>query len=707
MHGIFHKAEFYVFKLFRRQRPSGRLWRWCFWSAIVWCLAVAFEQVSVVSSLAQILSFLSGLIFFVCGLPLLVRWLFSTVLWKVRNRLIVTYLLMALAPVVLFGTLAFMAAYLFSGQFAIFSTTSRVEEELSHLESQNRGFLSHVSQAITANPALRNITIPEYSDSLKDTSHPGLEVDAFVDGKPLTVANAPARAPITLPAWAGNHYRGVVFSDKGLTLRALDQRRAGAHTVTLVTTLPLSQQVVERLAEGLGRLSILPARDLADAAAKAQQERPKHFTLNIGKPEKKSGVEVNGKNIEDEESPIAGLRGGSIPPQKHFYDVPVSFLGQLKTTDWEDGKQDDSTLVVYSRPTMLAEMLFNTSLQTADIVRKIFIGIAIFFGILELIAFLMAVRLNQTITQSVHSLYEATKQIDSGNLRHRIEVRRKDQLAALGHSFNGMANSMERLLAEQREMHRLENELAIAQEVQNNLFPHDILTLPMLELHGCCRPARTVSGDYYDFLLFSGHSLGLAIGDISGKGISAALLMASLHSAVRAYRFADGSDDTDGEDNGEWFSHPALLLTRLNRHLYQSTQPEKYATLFLAHYNSSTSELTYSNGGQLPPLLLRESGKIDRLDCGGPVVGLLSGMSFEQKSLKLKSGDILVAYSDGVTEPENEFGDFGEERLVEIVQANRNLPLETISERVLAAITDWIGPNEQPDDITLVLARQR
>jgi sigma-B regulation protein RsbU (phosphoserine phosphatase) len=707
MQGIFRKAETTVFALIGRARPTGRLWRWCFWAAIVWCIAVALEYVPAVSSLAQILSFLSSLIFFVCGIPLLIRWLFSTVLWKVRNRLIVTYLLMALAPIVLFGTLAFMAAYLFSGQFAIFSTTSRMEEELSHLESQNRGFLAHVSQAVTANPSLRSVTIPEYTDGLEDASRPGLGVDAFVDGRSLLVLNAPVHAPITLPAWLGNSYRGVAFGDKGLTLCAVNQRKVGAHTVALVTTLPLSQQVVERLAEGLGRLSIIPAHDLAEAATKAQQERHATFSINVGKPENKSGVEVNGKNIDDETSPTVGLRGGSIPPQKHFYDVPVSFLGQLKTTDWSDGKQDDSTLVVYSRPTMLTETLFKTSLQTADIVRKVFIGIAVLFGILELMAFLMAVRLNQTITQSVHSLYEATKQIDSGNLRHRIQVRRKDQLAALGQSFNGMANSMERLLAEQREMHRMENELAIAQEVQNNLFPHEELTLPTLELHGCCRPARTVSGDYYDFLLFGGHSLGLAIGDISGKGISAALLMASLHSAVRAYRFADGGDDTDGEDNGEWFRHPALLLTRLNRHLYQSTQPEKYATLFLAYYNSPTSELTYSNGGQLPPLLLRVDGRIDRLDCGGPVVGLLSGMSFEQKSLKLNSGDILVAYSDGVTEPENEFGDFGEERLVEIVQANRHLPLEMISDRVMAAITDWIGPNEQPDDITLVLARQR
>ena len=236
-----------------------------------------------------------------------------------------------------------------------------------------------------------------------------------------------------------------------------------------------------------------------------------------------------------------------------------------------------------------------------------------------------------------------------------------------------------------------------------------------------------MSGDYYDFLLFGTEGLGLALGDISGKGISAALLMATLHSAVRAYRFAGEELIHEGDhalnvptassvdklkgaeevDFGEWFESPGKILALLNRHLYRSTQPEKYATLFLGHYQSENSRLTYSNGGQLPPLLLRHDNSILRLDCGGTVVGLIDGMSYEQASVEMRRGDILVAYSDGVTEPENEFGDFGEDRLIEIVRRNRYLPLPVICELVLQAIRDWIGAEEQPDDITLVLARQQ
>jgi sigma-B regulation protein RsbU (phosphoserine phosphatase) len=286
-----------------------------------------------------------------------------------------------------------------------------------------------------------------------------------------------------------------------------------------------------------------------------------------------------------------------------------------------------------------------------------------------------------------------------------------------------MTASLERLLQEQREKQRMENELAIAQEVQANLFPRGNIDIPSLEIHGACYPARTVSGDYYDFLVFGGASLGLAIGDISGKGISAALLMATLHSAVRAYRFAGEELVTAGTaalalssvsalgqeqvECGELFEEPAKILALLNRHLYRSTQPEKYATLFLGHYDGLKSRLIYSNGGQLPPFLLRADDSVTRLDCGGTVVGLLNNMSYEQATEQLYPGDILIAYSDGVTEPENEFGEFGEDRLIEVVRRHRHLSLEAISEQVMQSLRSWIGGQEQPDDITLVLARQR
>ncbi len=196
--------------------------------------------------------------------------------------------------------------------------------------------------------------------------------------------------------------------------------------------------------------------------------------------------------------------------------------------------------------------------------------------------------------------------------------------------------------------------------------------------------------------------------------------MATLHSAVRAYRFASeelvysesvlaglmANRDERGGDSDELFQSPGRILSLLNRHLYRSTQPEKYATLFLAHYDSASAMLTYSNAGQLPPLVLGRDGTVRRLDRGGTVVGLMDGMHYDEDRFQMQPGDVMVAYSDGVTEPENDFGEFGEERLMEVVRRYRDQPLHVISTQVMLALDAWIGADEQPDDITLVLARQ-
>ena len=152
---------------------------------------------------------------------------------------------------------------------------------------------------------------------------------------------------------------------------------------------------------------------------------------------------------------------------------------------------------------------------------------------------------------------------------------------------------------------------------------------------------------------------------------------------------------------------PSTLLALLNHQLYESTPDAKYATLLLGIYDGETRRFTYANGGHLPPILISDDGASQLLDCGGTVVGLFDNLSFPEATVQLHPGDLLVAYSDGVTEPENDYGEFGEERLMQLVRANRHLPLERITEIVTAAVRDWIGDNEQPDDITLVLARAR
>ena len=649
------------------------------------------------STIALILVVLLWLIF---TSIVLYRWLVNHVLWKVRNRLVVTYLLMGLAPVVLFVTLAGIAAYIFSGQFATFAASSELEATLGRVSAENRAFAVHVAHTLARNPKQTSVELADYDAA--NYSIPGrLLVDAWTDSSRLSLTNNGralpqhnADDPIAYPTWSHDGFHGVVLDDGRLFLRAVNTQTVDGHRITFVSSAPLNPSAVNQLASGLGIIHIIPD------VSKALQEDDT----------RSSRIPPTGRSLAAQ---TAGtVTGGTLAPAAFLLDRTITFSAPLSTTAWQNGKQLTSLLNVTSRPALLYAHLFGTAVVVGNIIRYVLITLAALFAVLELIAFIMAVRLNRTITRAVGDLYNATIAIDGGDFKHRILVQRHDQLGALSTSFNTMSESLEGLLEQQREKERMQSELEIAQEVQNNLFPQDQLEMPGLELHGVCKPARTVSGDYYDFLLMGDSELTLAIGDISGKGISAALLMASLHSAVRAYRFS--SEDCEEDEHGirhilsgsASFSSPGKVLSLLNRHLYRSTQPEKYATLFLAHYNTHSRHLVYSNGGQLPPFVLCADGTVRRLDRGGSVVGLLDNLNYEEGMVTLDPGDILIAYSDGVTEPENEFGEFGEERLIEVVERHRHLPLAAISQQVLQTLRAWIGNQEQPDDITLVLARQ-
>jgi sigma-B regulation protein RsbU (phosphoserine phosphatase) len=413
------------------------------------------------------------------------------------------------------------------------------------------------------------------------------------------------------------------------------------------------------------------------------------------------------------------LTAGTVSAARNPLDRPVNLSTSIAVTDWANGETANSAAIdVQTRASALYDHLFSAPGAFAYTVEGELLAALVGFGIIVVVALWIGTRLTRSLTSAVAHLYRGTMHINRADFSHRIPITSNDQLAALANSFNSMTASIEKLILEQKEKQRLENEITIAQEVQAQLFPRHITQLPGLEVHGFCRPARSVSGDYYDFLSLGPGRLLLAVGDVSGKGISAALLMATIHSAVRAYsvegipalrevQAVGGRSMTVASLLEGAEVSPGTLLSLLNHQLYNSTPAEKYATLFLAIYDEQERRLNFSNAGHLPPLLLAEDGTAKRLEDGGTVVGLFDNISYEENSVQLCPGEIFLAYSDGVTEPENDFGEFGEQRLIELVQENRHLPLARISEIVTAAVSDWIGGAEQPDDVTLVLARAR
>ena len=723
-----------------------------FWLGIWFCLLFFARQIpGGFGTFFSVLQIFVGIALAAVAFPLIWRLVRQHMLWSLRNKLVLTYLLIGLAPVVLFVTLVLVLAYIAAGQFAIHLADTRLQGELSqiHVENEHRAerIMQEVERPQAGPPKALSEIIAEIEREIALEIPRGRqhhEMQAFLNGMPIS-ANVTARgkSPFGLPPWAtelpGEHFAGLVLDNNDLFLVAVHQQKLkDGRIFSLMSSLPVDSAALHTVAEGLGVASLLPER----AGSTANDGRARTTGKGQALPSPTGGSGTPNAGTPNSGAGSAKLDvgtgrswvvGGAEPPPVNVADLPVRFTSTESVTDWDTGQRDNVLIAVESRPSLLYNQLFGASLSgiITSVLRIAIFVLCLVFAIIELLALWMAIRLSRTITTSVADLYSATQHIDRGDLDYRIGVQRTDQLAELSRSFNTMAGSLKRLLEEQKEKERLQSEISIAQEVQANLFPLHAQGLDTLELHGVCRPARSVSGDYYDFLVFheEAHSgmvnrretgVGIAIGDISGKGISAALLMATLHSAVRAYRFASeelvysessvagllASREARGGDFDELFQSPGRILSLLNRHLYRSTQPEKYATLFLSHYDAGSAMMTYSNAGQLPPLVLSRDGSIRRLDKGGTVVGLMDGMHYEEDRFKMQPGDIMVAYSDGVTEPENDFGEFGEERLMEVVARYRDQPLHVISSQVMQALDAWIGADEQPDDITLVLARQ-
>jgi sigma-B regulation protein RsbU (phosphoserine phosphatase) len=384
------------------------------------------------------------------------------------------------------------------------------------------------------------------------------------------------------------------------------------------------------------------------------------------------------------------------PQQRGFWDADIETGAPLELRSLETGDSEPAAMLAFTRPSAILGRVFSTLGPTANVLFLFMAVIAGTFLVVEIVAVIASVRLARTLTRTVHDLYLGTKQVETGVFSHRIPVRAQDQLSELASSFNGMTERIEQLIADVKEKEKLESELEIARQVQAQLFPREVPKLKTLELAGVCNPARVVSGDYYDFIPLESRGAAVVVGDISGKGISAALLMASVQASLHA-QLSMGT----GEDLST-----ATLVTRLNRQLYENTPPEKYATFYCAVYDDTKSRLTYTNAGHLAPILIR-NGEILRLESNGTVVGLLPEYPFEQVDVLLQPGDLLAAFTDGITESENaQEEQFGEDRLIELLRKSVNRPLDEIIQSVMDAVGAWAHDPSARDDITMLLARK-
>jgi len=600
----------------------------------------------------QVLLALPTIVLGVASIFRAVRRILRGAVWGLRNRLILAYVFIAVVPIVLILAMAGLAGYVVIGEMAVYLENRELDSRLIQVHRQALA-LARVpardpESALKRTADVLQHSFPEFelvASGAFDLHYPpetriGEPPAAWKDkGAGLAIMH-PAGKPEGLYAWAHAVDRGT--------------------SVTIVA--PIRQNVLVNLVPGLGVVSFL------------ESMAPMPGSLR------------------------GGASGGHSVRKANPFDIQVEGLYPISVLEWDSPlKKRRMFLVVTTRLSAVLNIVFHTP-EWTEFVFILLVLVFVMLLLVELASLIAGVQLTRTITGAVHELYEGTQRVKDGDFSYRIPVEGHDQLADLTASFNSMTANLGRLIVVAKEKERLESELEIAREVQFQLFPKDVPQSATLELKGLCSPARVVSGDYYDFMALPGHALAFAIGDVAGKGISAALLMATIQSTMRTQL-----SPTNG-DGPRHFSTAKLVAT-LNRQLYAATGLEKYASFYFALWDGASHSLTYTNAGHPAPLLLRGS-QFQTQDSNGTVVGAFPLARYEERTVPLSPGDLLVAYTDGITEPENPYGEmFGEERLRDLLLRFERADSSEIIARTMEAVVEWTGSSELQDDMTMIVAR--
>jgi phosphoserine phosphatase RsbU/P len=630
--------------------------------------AFLFEREGGLFSFAKFLSVLAGIYL----LFRLIGWWRTRLLWSLRNRLIVAYVFIAVVPVLLLAALAIVSGFILYtqlGGYLLYDDMQHRVQTMADGVEQIAAALGNLPAGIAPAAAEKIVTAQQHA--VYDPSLPGLSVDFVDDPRLLHEVAKPGE----------EHFAGLIQEGDKLSLvglRAVNTAR-GVRVATL--RAPITPEFIATLAPNLGPIQF----ELLEPVHGTQHSS---VLYTLGSTDYQSSNRIPGRRRFLH--PPAGWWDPSFVGASKFEAVLLNGDGTVE-------RARPVLAIFAARPSRLNALMFSSLGELGRKYIIVFTLASVVFLLLEILALITGIVLTRRITKAVSELYHATQYVQAGDLTHRVHIDRRDQLGVLGESFNLMTSSISGLIEEQKQRQRLENEISIAREVQNQLFPQKLPTIPGVEIEAICKAARTVSGDYYDFIQLSPTHLAIAIADISGKGISAALLMASLQAALRSQMLVDGSKTLS----------TAELVSRLNKHLVRNTGDDRFATFFIGVYDSTKRTLRYTNAGHLPSLLIGDGSAI-HLDVGGMVLGVIEDCAYEEGSLSVPPDALFVAYSDGLVEPENVYGEeFGIPRLEDAaIRAKGAAPL-MVAESLMAAAEEWAGTPEQADDMTVIVARFR
>ena len=596
---------------------------------------------------------------------------------KLRPKLAVAAIFLIIVPIVLLVALGAGLTYITVGQSQAAGAKSFLDE-WERLAAKDRDFVQALSSDwFSAEAAGKGIQasgrppdwLPELTDGLAEA------------GSPFGPADSE---------------RGVLFwRDQGLWLLGLSRPLAGT---VLIRGCPVDGRSLARLSGiihsdvvlTLGAplsFQVLGSAVQDDGAVREELKKARGERWRVSAPYPLP--------------PASGTQPQGAAEDRTFFGRKVYFgQAELEVFLRDKGAWVKGRLGLELRRSLRTTLseLFSVSSPVGTIVLASVIGLGVVFLILEILALVFGLRISGGITKGIRTLHRHLDRVSEGDLDTAVEIPNADELGDLAFSFNQMTAAVKQGREEAVARERLEKELETARAIQERLLPHKMPILPGFEVSGVSLPSHEVGGDYFDFLdLPTGH-LGVAVADVSGKGIPAALLMANLQASLRA-------QDLKPE-------RLAAVASRLNGLLVQNTDERMFVTFFCGILDRMTASFAYTNAGHNPPMLVKANGKLLRLEEGGMLLGFLADQPYVQSSVSLESGDVLVLFTDGITEAVNPEADsretkyFGEEKLVEVLRANAGRPAADIQASVLAAVSAHAHQAPPGDDMTLVVIKR-
>jgi serine phosphatase RsbU (regulator of sigma subunit) len=678
--------------------------------AVTWPLGFAITLPAAIDAIDMVgsLALLFGVAY---GITRFVVWSKRRLLWRVRRKLILSYVFVGVVPALLVITFFLLAGLILAFNVSSFLVQSRVRNltdqarflaQTVQLEVQRAGSAAALAETLERRQASTETRYPFISIAIVPVANLTCQVE------PARAARIPRTLPATLPVLAGewahlpppdtvpkwigcDGFSGLIAYNAApntagaaqapqtrLVMRAVALPEVPAPTWAVVLDMPMSTVIEQRIQQEtgirMGEVTAFLARGVQPIAGSAIEDRPEETT----------------------EGPTLSLK------QARW----VVFLDHV---DWPTGEPESAsvgilinTLEIYDRisvvsPTALGQWNFG---QLLLLVLALVGGL---FLIIQFVALAIGVVLARQITGAVHDLFTGTQHVRGGNFGHQIPVRARDQLGELAESFNLMTGEVTTLLGEMAEKGRLQQEMFAAREIQQKLLPTGTVKTTGLLVNAFCEPAREVAGDYYDFLPITDSILGVLIADVAGKGLAAGLYMAQLKVIVQSL--------------SRLHHEPKAFLVAVNKVVSANLDDRSFITMTYGVIDVERREMTFARAGHCPLIHVpanQPAGmrKARMLIPDGLVVGLQidDGTMFEnllqEQTIAVEPGDLIVWFTDGISETMNEaFDCFGEHRLAQVVEQYAHLPFDQLRSYILAELRAFAGAADQHDDMTMILMK--